>query len=91
MNESGNNYTTIVRYANRRSGFASPEANVTAADDDDNNLNNFFRSEVQFVFAYEHIPDEGEDDDDDNTDDDDSRSDGEDDEHQEEDEEEDYN
>lgn len=48
-------------HANRRSGFATPDTNVTAADDDDednNNLNNF-RSEVQFVFAYEHVPDEG--------------------------------
>jgi hypothetical protein len=69
MNESGNNYTTIVGYANRRSGFATPEANVMAADDDDedDNLNNF-RSEAQFVFAYEHIPDEGEEDDEDEED-----------------------
>ena len=44
-------------HTNRRSSFAAPDANVTAADDDDN-LNNF-RSEVQFVFAYEHVPDEG--------------------------------
>lgn len=40
MNESGNNYTMIVGYANRRSSFATPDANVTAADDDDN-VNNF--------------------------------------------------
>jgi hypothetical protein len=86
MNKSGNNYTTIVGYANRRSCFASPEANVTAADHDDDNLNNFFRSEVQFVFAYEHITDEGREDDDDNADDDDSKSDGGDDEDEDEDE-----
>jgi hypothetical protein len=60
--------------ANRRSGFATPDANVTAADDDDHNVNNF-RSEVQFVFAYEHVPDEGgEEDHDDNADDDDDKS-----------------
>ena len=33
MNETGNNYTMIVGYANQRSGFATPDANVTAADD----------------------------------------------------------
>ena len=62
-------------HANRHSGFATPDANVTAADDDDN-VNNF-RSEVQFVSAYEHVPDE---EDDDNADDDDDKSDDEDDE-----------
>lgn|GEM_PF-5399444 len=80
MNESGNNYTMIVGYANRQSGFATSDANVTAADDDDN-VNNF-RSEVQFVSAYEHVPDEGEEEDDGNADDDDDKSD--DDEHEDE-------
>jgi plastocyanin len=43
-------------HANRRSGFATPDANVTAADDDDNNNLNNFRSEVQFVFVFSQFP-----------------------------------
>jgi len=49
MNETGDNYTMIV-------GYASPPPPSSSSGSAEEN----FRSEVQFVFAYEHLPPEEE-------------------------------
>jgi hypothetical protein len=51
MNETGNNYTMIV-------GYATPAPSLPSSSSDSAEEN--FRSEVQFVFAYEHLAPEEE-------------------------------
>jgi hypothetical protein len=51
MNETGNNYTMIV-------GYATPAPSSPSSSSDSAEEN--FRSEVQFVFAYDHLPPEEE-------------------------------
>jgi hypothetical protein len=53
MNETGNNYTMIV-------GYATPAPSSPSSSSSSGSAEENFRSEVQFVFAYEHLPPEGE-------------------------------
>jgi hypothetical protein len=50
MNETGNNYTMIVGYATPASPPSSSSSSSSGSVEENS------RSEVQFVFAYEHLP-----------------------------------